>query len=206
MAAALPFCLSASTVTVDFNISLNGIDGTGQASYDPSQVAGGGNPYADPNDGLTSFDLSYNGTTYSNTSSNLLDSATLPTVFLPGNETLQHGLSYEFFSFWVVDGSCSGSITSNVYNGTCSGPDNGGADLLALGRSTEVALIDDVTSVTISFTGNSLTYNLGYGPDITEIAGTITSESVVPEPRLLPLSALCLAGLWWMRRRRAAIQ
>jgi MYXO-CTERM domain-containing protein len=199
--AALPLVASASTIAVDFNFTLNGIDGSGDAVYNPADVAGGSNPYADPNDGLVSFDLSYNGSSYTNTSSNLLDGVTLPTVFLPGNDTLQNGLSYEFFGVWVVSGACTGSVTSGVYNGTCEA----GTDILLLGRSTEVALLDDVTSVELANTGNDLAYNFGYAPDITEITGSITSEvASAPEPTLLPFVAFGLAGLWFVRRRKTA--
>jgi hypothetical protein len=200
----VPVLATASTVTVDFNFALNSIDGSGDAVYNPADVAGGANAYAAPGAGLVSFDVSYNGQTYSDTSSDLLYSAATPVVFLPGNDTIQHGLSYEFFGVWWVPGtgSCTGSVTSGVFNGTCSS----GTELLLLGRSTEVALFEDVTSVEIANTGNSLAYNFGYAPDITEITGTISSEAVVtPEPALLPLTAFALAGLWFIRRRKATL-
>jgi hypothetical protein len=203
--AAMPLCLSASLITVNFGFSLNGLDGSGQAVYDPSKEGGTTDDFfADPNDGLSSFSATYNGSTYTNTSASLLDGTTLPTVFLPGNETIDHGLTYEFFGFWTVSGTCSGGVTGSgtgiVYNGTCDD-----ATLLGFGRSTEVALFENVTSVQISFTGDSLTYNLGYAPDITEIAGTISGETVAPEPALFPVLILGLASLWFAGRRKAIL-
>ena len=203
--AALSFSAAASTVTVDFGITLNSLNGTGQFTYDPSLVstAGGLGPYADAADGLESFSLTYDGKTYTDTSANLLDAPTLPTVFLPGNTTIQHGLQYEFFGLWVVSGSCTGS--SGSY--TCTGPGGlGDATILGLGRGTEAFLVSGVTSASISFSGSDLTYNLGSAPDITEITGTVGSEAVVtPEPSLFVLTVFGIAGLWLARRRKAAL-
>lgn len=202
--AALPFAVSASTVTVDYGISLNGLAGTGEFTYDPTLVstAGGLGSYADAADGLQSFSLTYNGTTYTNTSADLLDGPTLPAVFLPGNLTIQHGLQYEFFALWVVSGSCTG--TGGSYS--CTGPGGvGDATILGVGRSTEAFLATGVTSANISYTGSDLVYNLGASPDISEITGTVTSESVMaaPEPSLFFLTALGLAGLCCVRRRKS---
>jgi hypothetical protein len=200
--------MSASTVTVDFGISLNSLTGTGQFTYDPALIstAGGLGPYADGADGLESFSLTYDGVTYTNTSASLLGGPTLdtvPAVFLPGNSTLQHGLQYEFFGLWVVSGSCSGSVGSY----TCTGPGGeGDATILGLGRSTPVFLASGVSQANISFSGSDLTYNLGLAPDITQITGTISTEGVVtPEPSLLPLTMLGLAGLWLARRRKSIV-
>lgn len=208
LVAALPLAVRASTVAVDFGISLNGLTGAGQFTYDPAAVstAGGLGPYADGADGLESFSLTYDGTTYTNTSANVLGGPTLssiplvnaaPAVFLPGNSTLQNGLQYEFFGLWVVSGSCTG--TGGDY--TCSD-----ATILGLGRSTEAFLASDVTSADISYTGSDLVYNLGSAPGISEITGTITAEAVAtPEPALLSLTTLGLAGLCFARRRKGIL-
>jgi MYXO-CTERM domain-containing protein len=202
--AALPFSLTASIVTVNFGITLNGLTGTGQFSYDPSLAATDSfGQYVNSNsNGLDSFDLTYNGATYNNTSPNLLDGPGLPTVFLPGNTTIQGGLEYGFLGLWVVSGSCTGSGPGEF---ACTGPGGvGGATILGLGRTTEAFLASGVTSSEIAFSGSDLEYNLGSAPAISEITGTISSESVVatPEPALFPLTALGLAGLWFVRRRK----
>jgi hypothetical protein len=202
--AALPFCVAASTVTVDFGISLNSLTGTGQFTYDPSLTTSDGlGPYADAADGLESFSLTYDGTTYTNTSSDLLDGPTLPTVFLPGNATIPAGLQYGFLALWVVDGSCTGSGGSYA----CTGPGGeGDATILGLGRGVQAFLVSGVTSAEVSFSGSNLTYNLGFAPDISEITGTVTGESVVtPEPALFPFTILAIAGLWFVRRRKAIL-
>jgi hypothetical protein len=194
--AALPLCVSASTVTVDYSISLNSLTGTGQFTYDPSLAGSDGlGPYADAANGLESFDLTYDGVTYTNTSSSLLDGPTLPTVFLPGNSTIPSGLDYGFLALWVVSGTCTGSGGSY----TCTD-----ATILGLGRSPEAFLATDVTSADISFSGSELAYDLGSAPGISEITGTITSEAVAaPEPALFPILAVGIAGLWLARRRIA---
>ncbi len=202
--AALPLVMTASTITVDFSIALNGLTGTGDFTYDPSGISTAGNlgPYTDAGDGLQSFELDYDGNSY--TTANALDSPTLPTVFLPGNDTLQHGLQYEVFGFWVVSGTCTSTGTAGDY--TCTGPGGvGDATLLGLGRSTEAFLASGVTEVSIGNTGSDLVYNLGLAPDITEVTGTVLSETVTPEPSLLSIMALGFAGLWFARRRQSAL-
>ena len=196
--AALPLCVAASTVTVDFSIALNGLDGTGEFTYDPTMTATDGlGGYADPANGLDSFSLTYNGTTYTNTSASLLDPAALPAVFLPGNSSVPSGLQYGFLALWVVNGSCSGSGGSYTCND---------ATILGLGRSPGAFLTSNVTTATISFSGSELRYNLGAAPDVSQIVGSITGESVVtPEPSFFPLTAIALAGLWFARRRKAIL-
>jgi hypothetical protein len=202
--AALPFSVTASTITVDYGITIGGETGNGQFTYDPAleSTAGGSGPYADAADGLESFSLTFDGTPLP--SADLLDAPTLPVVYSPGNETIQHGLQYEFFALWVVSGSCTGTGTAGSY--ACTGPGGvGDATILGLGRSVEAFLASGVTTVSISGSGSDATYNLGLAPDISEITGTVTAEAVTPEPATLPVAALGIAGLWFARRRKAIL-
>lgn len=195
--AAMPFYLTADTVTVDFGLSLNSIDGSGSFTYDTTPVTTDfAGSYVDVADGnLESFSLSYNGGTYD--LANSLDAPTLPTVFLPGNTTIPAGLQYGFLGFWVVSGTCTPSGPAGSYS--CAD-----ATILGLGRhNSEVFLVTDASSISINNTGSELNY------DIIGTAagtGTITSESVVtPEPSFLTLTALGLAGLWFARRRKVVL-
>jgi len=200
--ATLPLALTASTISEGFGISLNGLNGTGTFSYDTTKTtADGDGPYADAGDGLTSFDLTYDGTTY--TEGESLDSPTLPTVYLPGNTTIPGGLTYGVLAAWVVTGSGSCTPTGGGdYN--CAGPGGvGGADIIGVGRNPEAYLYEDVTSASINFTGSYVTY--AFGTDPIKIYGTISSETVVPEPALIPGLILGLAGLWFARRRKAVV-
>jgi hypothetical protein len=200
--AALPLCASASLITVDFDFSLNDLTGTGEVVYDPSLEGGTTDLfYADPTHGLSSFQVDYNGNTYTDTSASLLDSVTLPTVFLPGNEKITDGLTYEFYAYWVVSGTCTGTTTGSgaglTYNGTCDG-----ATLLVLGRTPyDVALFENVDTITITDTGDSLGSVVGDPNGVTAIGGSITGESVVPEPALFPGLLLALAALLFARRK-----
>jgi hypothetical protein len=201
--AAMPFYLNADSVTVDFGVSLNSIDGTGSFTYDTTPaVSDFAGDYADAGDGnLTAFSLSYNGATYD--LANALDAPSLPTVFLPGNITIPSGLQYGFFGFWVVSGSCTPSGSAGSYS--CAD-----ATLLGLGRHNtvsgeveEVFLITDASGISINDTGSELNYNL---TGTAAGTGTITSESVVtPEPSFLTFTALGLAGLCFARRRKAVL-
>jgi hypothetical protein len=195
--AALPFSAAASTTTVDFSILLNGLPGTGSFSYDAStsDFFGG---YTDPSTGLETLSLTYGGNTYN--LANALDSP--PTVFLPGND--YGGTSnpnYGFLALWVLDGTGTCSLSTPT-SYTCSGSDPGGTvTILGLGRSPQAFLDTNVGSVSFTFTpGSESEYNLG-PPVVPVTTGTITSEAVVPEPTLLPLLALGLAGLWFVRRK-----
>jgi hypothetical protein len=191
--AALPFSVMASPTTVTFDVSLNSLTGSGEFTYEStpatSDSSGG---YVDAGDGnLDSFDLTYDGTTY--TMAEALDAPTLPTVFLPGNTTIPAGLQYGFLAFWVVSGSCSGG------GGSFSCSD---ATILGLGRTTEAFLVEGVSSIAINDSGSNLNYNIA---GTSEITGTVTGESAVPEPAIFPVTALALAGLWFARRRKAIL-
>jgi hypothetical protein len=203
--AALPLSVSASIVTVDFSILLNSVTGQGQFSYNTADINTGlphPGAFTDAADGLESLSLTYNGYTYTNavatgpsyTAGDLLDGSTLPVVFLPGNSSLEDGLQYEAEALWVVSGTCTG--TGGSYSCT-------DATILALSRTTPAFLASDVTSVTVSNTGNDIAGDLGTSPSV--ISGSITSEGVVPEPTLLPVVAFGLAGLWFARRRKAVV-
>src|ERR1700678_1254044 len=81
--AVVSLSLRASTVTVDFGITLNGLSGTGEFVYDPSlAVADSGGQYVN-GAGLESFDLTYDLNNY--TLADALDAPALPEVTLPGN-------------------------------------------------------------------------------------------------------------------------
>jgi hypothetical protein len=207
--AALPLSVSASIVTVDFSISLNSLTGTGQFSYNTADINTGlphPGPYTDAADGLDSLSLTYKGTTYTNavvtgpsfTAGDLLDGSTLPVVFLPGNSSIDDGLQYEAEALWVVSGTCTATAPPGSY--TCAD-----ATILALSRTYPAFLASDVSSVTVSNSGNDIAGVLGSPPGLSVITGSITSEAVVPEPTLLPLVAFGLAGLWFARRRKAVV-
>jgi len=195
--AALPLAVTAGPVTVDFGISLGGMTGTGNFTYNPSLAAtdfyGG---YTNQPNGLSSFNLTYDGNTYS--MSEALDYPTLPTVFLPGNSfppSAPPG-DFGFLAVWVVPGSISG----------------GDESLIGVGRGVPAFLLTNVVASTVSFGGSGSSVIFDVCPTVGEVrscpdlhvtAGTITSESVTPEPALLPFTLLGIAGLWFARRRKA---
>jgi PEP-CTERM motif len=200
--AALPFSLGASIVTVDFSLILNSIPGSGSFSYDSTKVGTDFyGQYANAANGLDSFELDYNGKTY--TMSQALP--TLPIVFLPGN-TYEGSVppgDFSFLAAWIIPGSVSGS----------------NEDVIGLGRqlsafefdnvvspniSTEEAKSGDPSSLTLDACPLSEPGNVKSCPDLVVSTGSITGESVVPEPAALPLAAVGLAGLWFARRRKVA--
>jgi MYXO-CTERM domain-containing protein len=203
--AALPFSVMASTTTtVDFSFDLsNSTTGTGYFTYDPSLETSSdgppaGGPYADGADGLEAFDLTYNSITYNMGDALDAGPTALPIVYTGDNSTIPAGYNYGVLALWVVSGSCSGPAASM----TCTGP-GGGASIIGVGRNAEAFLISDATTGSIVGTGSQTLYNFGVPPGVSEITGAITSETVTPEPAFLPVTALGLAGLWFVRRRRA---
>jgi hypothetical protein len=216
---ALPLSMAASTVTVDFGILLNGINGTGQFSYDSvtaDQGSDSGGNFVESGEGLDSLSLTYNNPTpYTDTSSNLLGGPALPSVFLPGNITNDAtGLQYGFLSLWAVSGTCTaatptGTIAAGNWADTisCSSP----STILGLGRTSmgandEAFLGENVSTIYLSDGGGSYVNYILVGPGVSQIVGSITSESVVtPEPSFLTLTALGLAGLWFVRRRKVVL-
>ena len=182
----LPVYAVASTVTVDFAFDLGGGSGTGEVMFDPTLATSDsfGN-YVNQANGLTEFDLTYNGHTYTTTQA--LDSPATPEIFLPGNDfntTIGPG-QIGLFGFWVVPGSDSGGFES----------------LIGVERSGHVFLLTGVQDSSINFvnSGSSLTLQVcpsGACPNFTEIEGTIA-----PEPALFPLMGLGFAGLIFVRRR-----
>jgi hypothetical protein len=187
--AALPFSLAASPVTVNFSFSLAGNPGTGEVMFDPAnETSDGFGPFVNSAHGLTLFDLTYGVNTY--TMSQALDFPTAPEVFLPGNSYNtpigpgQIGL----FGFWVVPGSDSGGFES----------------LIGVARNGHVFLLTGVQDSTISFasSGSSLTLQVCPGTDCPNFTETV--GAIAPEPAMIPLMALGFAGLWFVRRRKAA--
>jgi len=206
--AAGPLGLSASTVTVDFTGSLDSLPVVGSFSYESTEIVDGASGvYTDTGNGLDSLSLTYNSVDYTNLSASLLGGSTLPTVFLPGDTTITNGLPYDIESFWVVSGSCAGG--GGIY--TCEGPGGiGDATILGMARTiqgsptgSQIFLASNITSVDISGSGDSLFYSLGGPTPPVEFSSGTISET--PEPGLIPLMALGLAGLILMRRRKVIL-
>lgn len=197
----MPLIATASTVTVDFSFSLGGTNGSGEVMFDPTLATSDADgPFANNANGLTEFDLTYNGHTY--TMGDALDFPTAPEVFLPGNSyhnTIPAG-QIGLFGFWVVPGTDTGGFES----------------LIGINRLGQVKLYTGVEDSTVSFLnnptqdpgstldnpGSSLT--IGVCPTQADCPNfTQTVGSVTPEPALIPLMSLGLVGLWFARRRKA---
>ena len=185
--AAVPFSATASPVVEDFSFNIGGTPGTGEVTFDPSDaLTDAYGPYVNAPPGLTEFDLSFGGNSYT------LSEALAAEVFLPGNDynnTIAPG-HYGVFAYWVVPGSDVGGFES----------------LIGVDRRGHTYLLTGVDASTVSFnsSGSSLTV------EVCETNGDcpnfhVTMGSIAPEPSLLPLSALGLAGLWFVRRRRASL-
>ncbi|MGP0074068.1 MAG: PEP-CTERM sorting domain-containing protein [Bryobacteraceae bacterium] len=184
--AALPFLATASPVVEDFTFNIGGTPGTGEVTFDPSHaLTDAYGPYVNASPGLTEFDLSFESDNYT------ISDALAAEVFLPGNDynnTIAAG-HYAVFGFWVVPGSESGGFES----------------LIGVTREGKTFLLTGVEASTISFggSGSSLTLQVCPAGDCPNYQ--VTMGSITPEPSLLPLSALGLAGLWFARRRRASL-
>ena len=203
--AILPISARASIVTEQLNFTVNGLDGVvtftvdtnlADPSHSTSDGAGG---YADPNDGLLALNLQYNSVNY--TLADFLDFPAMPIVLLPGNTKLAAGLQYELIGGVVAVGSCTGS--AGFFNCTGPAPSNE-ATILGFGPTVQTDFVTGVATVDASVSGSSSTLTLT-GSGIKAVKGSITGESAVPEPGLLPLSALGLVGLWFVRRRKATV-
>ncbi|HEX5227046.1 MAG TPA: PEP-CTERM sorting domain-containing protein [Bryobacteraceae bacterium] len=201
VALLLPFVAAASTVTVDYSFNLGGNAGSGEVMFDPTLATSDADgPFANSANGLTEFNLTYLGHTY--TMTDALDFPTAPEVFLPGNNyhnTIPAG-QIGLFGFWVVPGSDSGGFES----------------LIGVNRLGQVKLYTGVEDSSISFLNNSTQdpgstldnpgSSLTIGvcptqadcPNFKETVGAIT-----PEPALIPLMGLGLAGLLIARRKLA---
>jgi hypothetical protein len=87
----LPIAGRASIIMEEIDFSVNGLNGDAVLTVDTSQTLNdfngttGGN-YADPNDGLLSLNVTYNGANY--TMADFLDFNAMPIVLLPGNASL----------------------------------------------------------------------------------------------------------------------
>jgi len=180
--AALPLSMTASTVTVGFTFLLDGDPGSVVATYNNSTAT----PLTDstgtylPASELSSFTVSWDGNTFD--AAEALDYSTLPEIFLPGN-TLVPGLGYGFLGDWLV----SGTIGTN-------------AEILGLSANAPAYLATDVTAFAV--TGSpSTTVDIGINGGIA--FGSVVT--VIPEPALMPVLALGLAGLCFARRRRAIL-
>ncbi len=204
LVAVLPIAARASIITETIDFTVDGINGdltftVDENPLDPSHsTSDGAGNYADPNDGLLSLSMQYNSVNY--TMADFLDFPFMPIVLLPGNGDLQHGLQYELIGAVVVDGSCTGS--AGFFN--CTGaPPSDEATILAFGPKVQSYYVSSVATVDASVSGSSSQLVLT-GNGITAIAGSITGESAVPEPALVPVMALTLAGLLFARRRKVA--
>ncbi len=184
--AVLPLSVTASTVTVDFTFSLNGDPGSGSFTYNSADFAtdADGN-YVDAAHGLETFDVTYLSTNYN--MSDALDAPTLPEVFLPGNSIIVNGPT--------LDGQTYGVLATWVISGSLADSD---ATVLGLGTSLQSYLLFGTSSLTTTGSGSDLLLQFD--------ADSYTLGVFTPEPALLPVLALGLAGLLLFARRRKAIQ
>ncbi len=193
----VPIAARASIITEQIDFTVNGLDGEATFTVDTtlttSDTAGA---YADPNDGLLSLSLQYNNVDY--TLADFLDTPFLPIVLLPGNTKLKAGLDYELIGAVTVGGSCTGSA-AGFYNCTGPGPSDE-ATILGFGPTVQSDFVSGVATVDASVSGSSTILSL-HGSGITAVQGSITGEAAVPEPGYAPATALCLVGLFFMRRR-----
>lgn len=189
IALMMPWIATASTVTVDFTFTLGGSNGTGEVMFDPTLATSDAfGPFVNDAHGLTEFDLTYGGHTY--TMSDAIDFPTMPEVFLPGNtyhNTIGPG-QIGLFGYWVVPGTDSGGFE----------------DLIGIGRTGHVFLLTGVSDapseITFGGSGSSLTIQVCKPGDCPNFQAT--EGAVAPEPALIPLMSIGLAGLWFVRRRR----
>jgi hypothetical protein len=172
-------------VTVGFNFTLDNLPGSVAATYNSSAhpLTDSTGTYVDASDGLESFDVKWDGNTYTMTES--LDYDTLPELLLPGN-TLNLNGSYGFVGDWLISGSLPGG------------------DILGVSANVPAYLLSDVSVFNVSdiVPLDSSAPELNIGADFGSI---IYGSVVVPEPVILPLTALGLAGLWFARRRKASL-
>lgn len=173
----LPVLATASTIPVTSSFSLAGLTGTISASYDDSftPLVDHTGTYVDNSDGLLTFDVTYNGTTYHENQA--LTFPTLPELLLPGN-TLVKGGGYGFLGAWLVSGSIA----------------DGDAVVLGVANNVPAFLASGVSAFSAAFDSNK-TLNIG----ITDKSIILAT----PEPSALPVGALALGGLWFFRRRKA---
>ncbi len=198
--AVLPISVQASSIIseqIDFTV--NGLDGEATFTVDTSLAATDaptGGAYADPNDGLLSLNMTYNSVNYD--LADFLDTPFLPIVLLPGNNKLTAGLQYELIGAVTTTGSCA---TTGGGFFICTGPPPSNlATVLAFGPIVQTYYVNGVATVDASVSGSSSILSLS-GGGISVVKGSITGESVVPEPGLGSLTALGIAGLFFVRRR-----